>query len=348
MKKVLFFVFLLFIYVSFSSPSWIYLSWDKYTNSNADSISIGINPLSETNNYSIYSTVDKNATNTIVSNLLSQRFYSFAVKAVSSNGNQSPWSSPAFYYTSTNVELKTVPSLVFVGTEISQEDGIFYTNDMYKVESLKIYWNSTNGILQYTTNLLNPNWISLSHTNSPNNPYVFYITNAPQAFFRLALDNSIVVPTNPPVVKYAFGNTNTGNNIDTLYDVIPYINFVRHTCLSNVTVTKIFARIPATTGKYKFAIYLDSGSVPNTLLGSTEEVVNPSSDGWYSANLLTAISLSANTDYWIAIWSDSSNGRVYYTDTSKPLKWQGLNYSSWPTTASSTGGSFVNYCLYAE
>jgi hypothetical protein len=206
---------------------------------------------------------------------------------------------------------------------------------------MTLSWSPSEGILQYSLSLFPANWIDYPFQTSP---LFVNVRQYPQCFFRLR--KPIVVP--PPANTYTFGNTNIGSNIDTLYDVIPYINFVKHTCSSNVTVSKIYARLPATTGKYKFAIYSNSSSLPNTLLGSTTEVTNPSSVNWYSADLLTPVSLTSNTDYWIAIWSDSPNGRVYYTDTSKTLRWRGLAYGSWPTTANSSGGSFANYCLYAK
>jgi hypothetical protein len=60
--------------------------------------------------------------------------------------------------------------------------------------------------------------------------------------------------------------------------------------------------------------------------------------------------LKAGQYYWLAIWSDDVNARVYYTSQSGgTLKWAPYAYGEWPDPiALEANGSTYLYCIYAE
>src|SRR5439155_12393701 len=48
-----------------------------------------------------------------------------------------------------------------------------------------------------------------------------------------------------------------------------------------------------------------------------------------------------------AIWSDSPQAKMYYTDTAGSLRWGSYGYGAWPDPIATSGGANVNYCIYA-
>ena len=217
----------------------------------------------------------------------------------------------------------------------------YYTNVIKKLDSFLLSWDPRNGTLQYSTDLSTTNWLNM---NSTNNPYIVDVDLYSQCFFRLKKQITV-----PPVVtnNYSFGNTNEGSLLDTIFDVIPYINASRYLCSSNVSVSQIFAKTPADNGKYKFAIYSDLNGSPRNLLAQSVEITNPT-NGWNSANLTFPINITNNVYYWLAIWSDSPSGRIYYSNNGAPLKWYGIGYGSWPNPINTTGTGNASYCIYAK
>ena len=129
------------------------------------------------------------------------------------------------------------------------------------------------------------------------------------------------------------GNTNEGTLTDTMWDGGAWINACRFQAASNMTVTAIFAKVGAIIGKYKCAIYADSSSRPSQLIGSAAEVSNPAG-GWQSFPLTTSVALTSGSYYWLAIWSDNSSARVYYSNTAGTLRWGQYNYGAWPNPIS--------------
>ena len=111
-------------------------------------------------------------------------------------------------------------------------------------------------------------------------------------------------------------------------------------------VSTMRAKVAAVPGKYKCAIYSDSSSQPSRLLGSTVEVNNPAS-GWSLFPLTSSVALTKGSYYWLAIWSDDANARVYYSGNNGTLRWGRYNYGTWPDPISTSGGSSLNYCIYA-
>ena len=142
------------------------------------------------------------------------------------------------------------------------------------------------------------------------------------------------------------GNTAEGTSTDTIWDSGAYINAGRFQAASNMMVTTMKAKVAAISGKYKCAIYTDSGSQPSRLMGSTVEVSNPS-NGWQSFALTSPLVLTNGGNYWLAIWSDNSSAKVYYSDSAGTLRWGQYNYGAWPDPISTSGGNTLKYCIYA-
>ncbi|GEM_PF-522266 len=144
------------------------------------------------------------------------------------------------------------------------------------------------------------------------------------------------------------GNTTDGTSTDTLWYEGAYINACRFRAASNMTVVTMHAKVSAITGRYKCAIYSDSSSQPNRLLRATSEVTNPTTDGWKTFTLTAPQALTNGSYYWLAIWSDSSSAKAYYSSsTSGTLRWAQRNYGTWPDPIVTTGGSTSSYCIYA-
>ncbi len=106
------------------------------------------------------------------------------------------------------------------------------------------------------------------------------------------------------------------------------------------------AKVGAISGGYKCAIYTDKSGSPSTLLGGTAEIRNVT-NGWNVFALTQSLVLTNGQYYWLAIWSDDTNGKVYYSDTSGTLRWGQYNYGTWPNPITTTGGNSFDYCIYA-
>jgi len=111
-------------------------------------------------------------------------------------------------------------------------------------------------------------------------------------------------------------------------------------------VNVVRAKVVATTGRYKSALYAGTSSQPGGLLSQTEEVVNPAT-GWQTFPLSSSLTLTNGAYYWLAIWSDSSGGRVYHSGSTGTLRWGRYDYGNWPNPISTSGGGNYNYCIYA-
>ena len=73
---------------------------------------------------------------------------------------------------------------------------------------------------------------------------------------------------------------------------------------------------------------------------------NPAS-GWQTFPLTSPVVLTNGQYYWLAIWSDDANARVYYSGSNGTLRWGPYNYGTWPDPMATTGGGNLNYCIYA-
>jgi beta-glucanase (GH16 family) len=142
------------------------------------------------------------------------------------------------------------------------------------------------------------------------------------------------------------GNTQEGTSTDTMWDNGAWINLGRFQAGSNMVVSTMFAKVGAASGGYKCAIYTEKSGSPTALLGGTAEVRGPT-NGWNVFPLTSLITLTNGQYYWLAIWSDDANAQVYYSDTSGTLRWGQYNYGTWPNPIATSGGSSLNYSIYA-
>jgi O-glycosyl hydrolase len=142
------------------------------------------------------------------------------------------------------------------------------------------------------------------------------------------------------------GNTSEGTLSDNIWDNGAWINAGRFRATNNGTVTTMFAKVMPISGKYKCAIYTDSGSLPRSLLRSTTEASSPAG-GWQAFPLTASLVLTNGQYYWLAIWSDNASARIYYSGTSGTLRWGRYDYDAWPDPVSTSGGGNYNYCIYA-
>jgi O-glycosyl hydrolase len=142
------------------------------------------------------------------------------------------------------------------------------------------------------------------------------------------------------------GNSGEGTSSDNIWSQGAWINAARFRAETDATVTTIFAKVAAISGRYKCAIYADASSKPGGFLRETSEVSNPS-NGWQAFPLTSPLGLTSGSYYWLAIWSDDANARVYYSDSNGVLRWGAYNYGIWPDSIITTGGNSFNYCIYA-
>ncbi|HVU15368.1 MAG TPA: DUF4082 domain-containing protein [Candidatus Didemnitutus sp.] len=142
------------------------------------------------------------------------------------------------------------------------------------------------------------------------------------------------------------GNTTAGTQADNIYSGGAWINAARFQAGSTITASTIMAKIGAVPGKYKCAVYSDSGGLPSTLIQTTSEVTAPAT-GWQSFTLTAPVTMTSGTFYWLAIWSNDTNAKVYYSGSNGTLRWASKTYGTWPNPISTTGGSNLNYSIYA-
>lgn len=157
------------------------------------------------------------------------------------------------------------------------------------------------------------------------------------------------LPLPPPSVLGRMGNTNTSGTSDYIWANGAYINAGRFTAASNLTVAFIHANVLGLTGRYQTALYSDNSGTPSTLVASSFAVTNPAT-GWQKMPLTAPASLLAGVNYWLAIWSDSANARVYCNTNGGTLRWGQYNFTNvWPNPiVTEPIGSDYNYNIYAS
>jgi hypothetical protein len=147
------------------------------------------------------------------------------------------------------------------------------------------------------------------------------------------------------------GNQGEGTTTDHISDGSgSYINASRFLAGSSFTATVIKAKVLGIPGKYQCAVYRDHGGVPQALLQGTAEISNPST-GWQTFALTLAQPIEGGAYYWLAIWSDlpSTSAGIYCDAEGGSTRWTGVvPYGAWPDPITTTGGSSVRYCIYAE
>jgi hypothetical protein len=79
-------------------------------------------------------------------------------------------------------------------------------------------------------------------------------------------------------------------------------------------------RLVATTipaARLTCAIYADQGGTTGRLLGSTEGLVNPATNGWFALNLTAPVNVSVGSSYWLVVLADGDES-VLYADAAAP------------------------------
>jgi hypothetical protein len=150
--------------------------------------------------------------------------------------------------------------------------------------------------------------------------------------------------------RATMGNTTDGNFADYITDAsTAWVNAMRFRASANMTVTVLKAKIDSVPGHYKCAVYSDRNGMADRLLMRTQDRANPAA-AWNEFPLENPLKLTAGVYYWLAIWSDDQNARVYYTSQSGgTLKWAPYAYGTWPDPIQlEPNGSTYLYCLYAE
>ncbi|MCI0535519.1 MAG: DUF4082 domain-containing protein [Verrucomicrobiales bacterium] len=154
--------------------------------------------------------------------------------------------------------------------------------------------------------------------------------------------------------RATIGNTTDGTFRDYITDgattpPTPYINANQFKASADMTITTIKAKIENAPGEYKCAVYTDKSGLGDRLLASTEPKSNPP-NGWNDFPLTTPLKLKAGELYWLAIWSNDKDARVYYSSqTGGRLRWKAYQYGDWPDPIEmDPNGSEYLYCLYAE
>jgi O-glycosyl hydrolase len=143
------------------------------------------------------------------------------------------------------------------------------------------------------------------------------------------------------------GNPKEGTSSKRMWAYGAWVNLCRFPASSNMIVATMYAKVGAISGGYKCGIYTDASGSPNALLGGTAEVRSPT-NGWNVFPLASSITLTNGQYYWLAIWSDDANAKVYYSDSSGTLRWGHYNYGTWPNPMTTTGGGNLNFCIFAS
>lgn len=207
--------------------------------------------------------------------------------------------------------------------------------------SASYIWSVSSGSLPGGLTL-NPNSGAINGTPTSAGTFSFYarVDDSSSPVQSVSRAFGIVVASTPTT----FGNTNDG----TLTDVMGagWINAGRFQATANLTVGTIVAKVGAITGKYKCAIYGDNLGQPSRLLRGSAELVNPSA-GWQAFPLTSSMALTNGQYYWLGIWSDSANSKMYYSGNDGTLRWGNYSYGTWPDPFATAAGASVNYSIYA-
>jgi uncharacterized repeat protein (TIGR03806 family) len=154
--------------------------------------------------------------------------------------------------------------------------------------------------------------------------------------------NSLPPVLAPPI---ALGNTNNGTQLDNVS--ASWINAGRFQATTTTPIAALFARVGAITGHYRCALYSDNAGQPSRFLGATAEITNPGA-GWQTFPMTTTLTVTNGLFYWLAIWSDNSNAKIYYSGTGGTIRWGSYPYGgTWPDPVVTTGSASLNYCIYA-
>lgn len=150
----------------------------------------------------------------------------------------------------------------------------------------------------------------------------------------------------PPGPTLVMGSKSEGTTTDFITDKSSaYINANRVPAQLSRTVTTLRAKVGAIAGSYQFAMFADRAGVPGALLAQTGQVPAMTS-GWQVLRLSAPLAVVAGQSYWIAVWSNDVNARVYAASGS--LMWGAYPYSAtWPNPPLLRGSAPFGYSIYA-
>jgi len=190
-------------------------------------------------------------------------------------------------------------------------------------------------------------------------PYSLVWPNVPTGTYTLtarAIDSTgasatsapVSITVNAPGSTTVLGNTSEGSTTDFITDGSgAYINANRHQAPGGMTVAEIRAKVGAIAGRYRCAIYADSGGNAGTLLRATATLTNVAA-GWRTFPLTSPLTLTQGSYYWLAIWSDDVNARVH-TDTGGTLRYAAYPFAgNWPSPVNLSGSGSFTYSMYAS
>lgn len=127
----------------------------------------------------------------------------------------------------------------------------------------------------------------------------------------------------------------------------------RFMAMRNMRLSQInlqVARLTSSAGNavLKCAIYGDGGGSSGQLLGTTSELIDPTS-GWQALPLTSPVEVSAASNYWLVVWASGEQIELY-GDATGLLQWGAYPYGGdWPDPVDLTTGSSANtFCIYAE
>jgi len=100
-----------------------------------------------------------------------------------------------------------------------------------------------------------------------------------------------------------------------------------------------------TTFKVQAAIYSGTGGA---IVGTTEEKTLTTTNGWVTFNFVTQPTLTASTNYVLAIESSDTSATMYYNSGAEYFR-ASRNYPTWPTTIADQGSQrqYSIYCTYS-
>ena len=142
------------------------------------------------------------------------------------------------------------------------------------------------------------------------------------------------------------GSNSEGTSTDYITDAgSAYINANRVQVQVAGSITTFKAKLGAIAGRYQLAIFADQNGVPGALLAQTGDV-GATATGWQTYRLTAPLPVLTGQWYWIAIWSNDVNARVYTSSGS--LRWGAYPYSSsWPSVPLLAGSAPFAYSIYA-
>lgn len=188
-------------------------------------------------------------------------------------------------------------------------------------------------------------------------PYSLPLAGLPAgtySFAAVATDNEGLRVTSAPVrftvaatSEVTLGNTAEGTTTDYITDNSgAYIHGNRFEASASFSATGLRARLQAISGTVRMALYADSNGSPGALLGqATPRTSIPA--GWADFTLATPVAISSGRAYWITIWSDTDQARVYAVNGGTVRFAAYLWSGGWPATLSFNGGNTLTFCLYA-